>query len=30
MAHYDFEMPITEEQARKLEVNDTVTLNGTL
>jgi L(+)-tartrate dehydratase beta subunit len=30
MAHYDFEMPITEEQVRKLEVNDTVTLNGTL
>jgi L(+)-tartrate dehydratase beta subunit len=30
MAHYDFEMPISEEQVRKLEVNDTVTLNGTL
>jgi L(+)-tartrate dehydratase beta subunit len=30
MAHYDFNMPITEEQARQLEVNDTVTLNGTL
>jgi L(+)-tartrate dehydratase beta subunit len=30
MAHYDFNMPITEEQARKLVVNDTVTLNGTL
>ena len=30
MAHYDFNMPITEEQARKLKVNDTVTLNGTL
>ena len=30
MAHYDFEMPITESDARKLRVNDTVTLNGTL
>jgi L(+)-tartrate dehydratase beta subunit len=30
MAHYDFNMPITEEQARQLRVNDTVTLNGTL
>jgi L(+)-tartrate dehydratase beta subunit len=30
MAHYDFQMPITDEQARKLRVNDTVTLNGTL
>jgi L(+)-tartrate dehydratase beta subunit len=30
MAHYDFEMPITESQARALRVNDTVTLNGTL
>ena len=30
MAHYDFQMPVTEEQARKLRVNDTVTLNGTL
>jgi L(+)-tartrate dehydratase beta subunit len=30
MAHYDFQMPVTEEQARKLVVNDTVTLNGTL
>jgi L(+)-tartrate dehydratase beta subunit len=30
MAHYDFNMPITEAQARQLEVNDTVTLNGTL
>ena len=30
MAHYDFTMPITEEQARGLRVNDTVTLNGTL
>ena len=30
MAHYDFNMPITEAQARSLRVNDTVTLNGTL
>ena len=30
MAHYDFDMPITEEQTRKLRVNDNVTLNGTL
>jgi L(+)-tartrate dehydratase beta subunit len=30
MAHYDFTMPVIEEQARKLRVNDTVTLNGTL
>ena len=30
MAHFDFQMPVTEEQARKLRVNDTVTLNGTL
>jgi L(+)-tartrate dehydratase beta subunit len=30
MAHYDFEMPITEGQARALKVNDTVTLNGLL
>jgi len=30
MAHYDFNMPITEAQARALRVNDTVTLNGTL
>jgi L(+)-tartrate dehydratase beta subunit len=30
MAHYDFSMPITEEAARALRVNDTVTLNGTL
>jgi L(+)-tartrate dehydratase beta subunit len=28
--HYDFNMPITEAQARALKVNDTVTLNGTL
>ena len=30
MAHYDFNMPVSEEEARKLRVNDTVTLNGTL
>ena len=30
MAHYDFNTPITESEARKLRVNDTVTLNGTL
>jgi len=30
MAHYDFNMPITEAQTRALKVNDTVTLNGTL
>jgi len=30
MAHYDFTMPISEADARKLRVNDTVTLNGTL
>lgn len=30
MAHYDFTMPMEEEQARSLRVNDTVTLNGTL
>ena len=30
MAHFDFQMPVTEEQARKLRVNDTVTLYGTL
>ncbi len=30
MAHYDFATPIDEAQARKLRVNDTVTLNGTL
>jgi L(+)-tartrate dehydratase beta subunit len=28
--HYDFHMPITEAHARALQVNDTVTLNGTL
>ena len=30
MAHYDLTMPITEELARKLRLEDTVTLNGTL
>jgi L(+)-tartrate dehydratase beta subunit len=30
MAHFDFNMPITESDARALRVNDTVTLNGTL
>ena len=30
MAHYDFNMPVTEAAVRKLRVNDTVTLNGTL
>ena len=30
MAHYDFSMPVTEADARKLRVNDTVTLNGSL
>jgi len=30
MAHFDFTPPVTEEQVRKLRVNDTVTLNGTL
>ena len=30
MAHFDFSPPITEEDVRKLRVNDTVTLNGTL
>ena len=30
MAHYDLTMPISEEQARKLRVEDSVTLNGTL
>jgi len=28
--HYDFTPPLTEEDARKLRVNDTVTLRGTL
>ncbi|HVC12683.1 MAG TPA: fumarate hydratase C-terminal domain-containing protein [Burkholderiales bacterium] len=30
MAHYDFQMPVTEQQVRHLRVNDTVSLNGTL
>ena len=30
MAHYEFDMPVTEEQVRKLHINDTVTLNQTL
>jgi L(+)-tartrate dehydratase beta subunit len=30
MSHYDFTPPVMEEQVRKLRVNDTVTLNGTL
>lgn len=30
MAHYDFNMPVTEERVRMLKANDTVTLNGTL
>ena len=30
MAHYDFRMPVTEQQVRRLRVNDTVSLNGTL
>ena len=30
MAHHDFSMPVTDGEARKLRVNDTVTLNGTL
>lgn len=30
MAHYDFDMPITEDETRALRVNDTVTLNRTL
>ena len=30
MAHHDFNMPISDAQARRLRVNDTVTLNGTL
>jgi L(+)-tartrate dehydratase beta subunit len=28
--HYDFKMPVSEDDVRKLRVNDTVTLNGTL
>jgi L(+)-tartrate dehydratase beta subunit len=30
MAHYDFNMPVSETDVRKLNVNDTVTLNRTL
>ena len=30
MAHYDFNMPVSEADVRKLKVNDTVTLNRTL
>jgi len=30
MAHYDFTMPISEAEARKLRVNDTVSINGAL
>ncbi len=30
MAQYDFDMPVTEADVRKLRVNDTVTLNRTL
>jgi L(+)-tartrate dehydratase beta subunit len=30
MAHYEFNMPISEGEARALKVGDTVTLNGTL
>jgi L(+)-tartrate dehydratase beta subunit len=30
MAHYDFDMPVTEAQVRQLRVNDTVTLERTL
>jgi L(+)-tartrate dehydratase beta subunit len=30
VAHYDLTMPITEELVRKLRIEDTVTLNGTL
>ena len=30
MAHYEFDMPVTEAQLRSLHVNDTVTLNTTL
>jgi L(+)-tartrate dehydratase beta subunit len=30
MAHYDLSTPLSEEAARKLRVEDTVTLNGTL
>jgi L(+)-tartrate dehydratase beta subunit len=30
MAHYDFTMPISEEEVRRLRIDDSVTLNGTL
>ena len=30
MAHYDFNMPVSEADVRKVKVNDTVTLNRTL
>jgi L(+)-tartrate dehydratase beta subunit len=30
MAHYDFNMPVTEAQIRQLTINDTVSLNGVL
>jgi L(+)-tartrate dehydratase beta subunit len=30
MAHYDFTMPISEAEVRKLRVNDTVSINGAL
>lgn len=30
MAHYDFTMPVSEQQVRELRVGDTVSLNGTL
>jgi len=30
MAHYDFSAPVSDADARRLRVNDTVTLNGTL
>ena len=30
MAHYEFQTPVTEAQVRKLKINDTVTLHGTL
>jgi len=30
MAHFEFNMPVSEADVRKLKVNDTVTLNQTL
>ena len=30
MAHYDFTMPVSEQQVRELHIGDTVSLNGTL